>query len=212
MRTAPAAVALLLRGFAHGKSRLAGALPPGGREALVREMAAAVRRAAGGLPFLVVTPDPVVRRWALEAGGQVVEDPGRGLDEAARRAREAVRQAGIGRLVLAHADLPLADDLTWLVDSPAVTVVTDRRGHGTNVLALPTPAPLRFGYGPRSCAHHLAEAHRLGLDAAVVADPLLGWDVDEPGDLPLPSGAGLDALQAASARERATPGAGPRAR
>ncbi len=210
MRTAPAAVALLLRGFADGKSRLGGAMPAARREALVRAMAGAVRRAVGDLPLLVVTPDPVVRRWALEVGGQAVEDPGCGPDEAASRAREATRQAGIDRLVVAHADLPLADDLTWLVDSPAVTVVADRHGTGTNVLALPTAAALRFGYGAGSCAHHLAEAHRLGLDAAVVADPLLGWDVDEPDDLPLPSGPSLRALRAASARERATRRATPR--
>ncbi len=208
--TAPAAVALLLRSFTDGKSRLSGALPAPQREALVRTMAEAVRRAAGDLPLLVVTPDPAVRRWALDVGAKAVEDPGRGLDTAAARAREATLRAGIDRLVLAHADLPLADDLTWLVDGPTVTVVADRHGSGTNVLALPTAAGLRFGYGAGSCAHHLAEARRLGLDAAVVTDPLLGWDVDEPDDLPLPSGTSLRALRAASARERAarcaTPG------
>ena len=203
------AVALLLRGFADGKSRLAGTLPASGREALVRTMAEAVRRAAGDLPWLVVTPDPAVRRWAVEGGGQAVDDPGGGLDAAAARAREAAQRAGIDRLVLAHADLPLADDLTWLARGPTVTVVTDRHRRGTNVLALPTAAALRFGYGPDSCAHHLAEARRLGLDAEVVADPLLGWDVDEPADLPLPSGASLRALQAASARERAARWATP---
>ncbi len=100
----------------------------------------------------------------------------------------AVAHRGIARAVVAHADLPLATDLAWVADADGVTLVPDRHGDGTNVACVPAAARFRFAYGAGSCARHEAEAQRLGLTVRVVPDPLLGWDVDRPEDLDLPSG------------------------
>ena len=68
-------------------------------------------------------------------------------------------------------------------DGPGVTLVPDRYGNGTNVIALPTGAGFRFSYGPGSFARHRAEAERLGLPVRVLDLPDLAWDVDEPADM-----------------------------
>jgi 2-phospho-L-lactate guanylyltransferase len=101
---------------------------------------------------------------------------------------------GTDRVIVAHADLPLATDLAWVADFDGVTLVPDRHSDGTNVLSVPTGAGFRFAYGAASCARHRAEADRLGLQLRVVPDVRLGWDVDRPEDLDLPTE--LDAAEA----------------
>ena len=92
------------------------------------------------------------------------------------------------RVIVAHADLPLADDLRPIADGfDGVTLVPDRRADGTNVLCVPAGAGFDFQYGPRSFARHRAEAERLGLRHRVVDDARLAWDVDVPEDLLYPS-------------------------
>jgi 2-phospho-L-lactate guanylyltransferase len=96
------------------------------------------------------------------------------------------------RAIVAHADLPLARDLGGLLTvGDGVVLVPDRHADGTNVAVVPTTAGFRFAYGPGSFARHRVEAERLGLDVAVVRDARLGWDVDRPADLDLPTDAEL---------------------
>jgi 2-phospho-L-lactate guanylyltransferase len=90
---------------------------------------------------------------------------------------------GADRVVVAHADLPLAGDLRPVADFAGVTLVPDRRDDGTNVIALPSTAGFRFHYGPSSFRRHHEEAIRRGLEVRVLVDPALGFDVDTPTDL-----------------------------
>ena len=66
---------------------------------------------------------------------------------------------------------------------PGITLVPDRYGNGTNVIAVPAGAGFRFSYGPGSFARHRAEAERLGLPLRILDRPDLAWDIDEPGDV-----------------------------
>ncbi|MGI8710414.1 MAG: 2-phospho-L-lactate guanylyltransferase [Acidimicrobiales bacterium] len=182
------AVVVPVKAFATAKVRLAAELSPAGRAALAREMAAGVLRAAGDLPVTVVCDDPDVAAWAELAGAVVAWTPGLGLDGAVSAGVEAVCSAGAERVVVAHADLPLATDLTPVVGTVGVVLVPDRHADGTNVISLPAGSGFRFAYGPGSFARHRAEAERLGLAVEVRQDLALGWDVDRPADLRLPSG------------------------
>jgi 2-phospho-L-lactate/phosphoenolpyruvate guanylyltransferase len=94
---------------------------------------------------------------------------------------------GVERVVVAHADLPLARSLAWVGDFGGVTLVPDRHLDGTNVAGVPAGSGFRFAYGPGSFAAHRAEATRLGLPVRLVPDDALGWDVDVPADLDVPS-------------------------
>ena len=133
--------------------------------------------------------------------GREVDVPGQlgGVHDAHRQAEAlglgavadavaTVAAEGVARVVVAHADLPLATSLAWVADGDGVTLVPDRHDDGTNVLAVPSDAGFRFAYGPGSFARHVTEADRLGLATRIVREPTLGWDVDLPADLELPCG------------------------
>lgn len=184
-----AAVVIPVKGFHAAKLRLAPALSPEARAVLARQMATRVIQAAGDLPVIVVCEDEVVRDWAIEAGATVHWTPGLGLDGAVAAGVEVAADTGAERVVVAHADLPLATGLGHVVGRTGVLLVPDRRADGTNVLAVPAGSGFRFKYGPGSFLRHQAEATRLGLLVEVRADVELGWDVDIPDDLNLPDGA-----------------------
>ena len=180
------AVVVPVKGFALAKRRLAPVLDPQEREALARSMAATVVAAAGDLPVVVVCDDDAVRTWAEDLGVEVLWTPGVGLNGAVEAGVAHLAARSVDQAVVAHADLPLATDLTWVAAFEGVTLVPDRHGDGTNVACVPTGAGFSFAYGAGSCARHEAEALRLGLRVRVVTDTRLGWDVDQPADLELP--------------------------
>lgn len=179
----PVAVLVPVKAFDDAKVRLAPALGPAERAALARAMAERVVAAARQLPVAVVCDDREVAGWARALGVLVVWEPGRGLNGAVEAGVQRLAGFGVEQVVVAHADLPLADDLTWVADFDGVTLVPDRASDGTNVACVPTGAGFRFAYGPGSFARHQTEAGRLGLALRVVHEPSLGWDVDIPADL-----------------------------
>jgi 2-phospho-L-lactate guanylyltransferase len=180
-----ACVVVPIRAFSEGKSRL-GELGPGERARLLRRMAERVVRAAGDLPVAVVSGAPEVRAWAASLGLAVIDDPG-SLDAAADAGARWAADMGAARVVIAHADLPLATDLAILArdgSRPTVAAVPCHRDDGTPVLSIPAGGGFRFAYGPGSFRRHAAEARRLGLAFRAVRDPGLSQDVDVSEDLP----------------------------
>jgi 2-phospho-L-lactate guanylyltransferase len=192
-----AAVVVPVKAFHAAKLRLAPALSPLDRADLARHMASSVVRAAAPLPVVVVCDDEAVREWAVALGAEVLWTPGLGLDGAVAAGVDRVAADGYRRVVVAHADLPLATGLTHVVDGEGVVLVPDRRADGTNVISLPARSGFRFAYGPGSFHRHRAEATRLGLEVTVLDDGDLSWDVDVPDDLLLPSGEVLAGLPGA---------------
>ena len=172
-----------VKSFTEAKVRLAPALDDASRAALARHMAAVVVAAAGSLPVAVVCDDEVVADWARSVGAEVFWRPERGLNGAVADGVSRFASRGVARVVVAHADLPLAEDLAWVAEFDGVTLVPDRRDNGTNVICVPSAAGYRFSYGPGSFRRHLAEAERLDLPVRVVREERLGWDVDLPVDL-----------------------------
>jgi 2-phospho-L-lactate guanylyltransferase len=172
-----------VKAFHLAKVRLADALSAAERVVLARDMATGVVRAARHLPVYVVCDDPAVRAWAGEVGASVIWRPGAGLNGAVNDGVAALTRAGVEQVVVAHADLPLADDLSVVTGFDGVTLVPDRRDDGTNVACVPASAGFRFAYGAQSFTRHCAEATRLGLPLRVLRDEALGWDVDVPEDL-----------------------------
>lgn len=183
----PRAVLVPIKAFHQAKGRLDHALSPTDRSALARSMAARVLAAAAPLPVAVVCDDNAVADWARGRGALVVWEPGRGLNGAVDAGVDHLCHAGVEHVTVSHADLPRASRLADVGSAPGITLVPDRYGNGTNVIALPTDTGFRFSYGPGSFARHRAEAERIGLPLHVLDLPDLAWDVDEPGDLvPVP--------------------------
>lgn len=175
-----------VKSFSRAKVRLASALPAAEREALARSMADAVVRAAAPLPTAVVCEDDDVAAWAAERGLDVVWTPGLGLNGAVEAGVRRLAELGAAHVTVAHADLPLADDLTWVARFPGITLVPDRREDGTNVIGVPVDAGFRFAYGPGSFTRHRAVARALPLPLRIARRLQLSWDVDVPEDLHVP--------------------------
>ncbi len=182
----PVAVLVPVKAFDQAKLRLAPALDALSRADLARTMATSVVRAAGDLPVSIVCDDDAVAEWAVSVGAGVIWRPGRGLNGAVADGVAELASVGHARVIVAHADLPHALELSWVADFDGVTIVPDRHDDGSNVVSVPAAAGFAFSYGPGSFDRHCAESARLGLELRVVREPRLGWDVDLPEDLVAP--------------------------
>jgi len=176
-------VLIPIRSFDDTKSRLAEALDANERRLLSMWMATQVIGAAGDLPARIVTDDDDVVAWARGRGTGVLVVDVRGLNPAVTSAANRAADLGFQRVIVAHADLPAAVDLS-VVDGPGVGIAPDRGRDGSNVICVPTGSGFEFAYGPGSFERHCAEARRLGLELTIVDDDTLAWDVDDPDDLP----------------------------
>ncbi len=188
-----------VKSFDSAKARLAPALGANERSALARELASQVLAARASVPAFVVCDDGDVARWAEHAGATVLWTPGLGLSGAVAEGVARLGARGFDLVVVAHADLPLASDLSGFGTPGIVTLAPDRRLDGTNVAAVPTSSGFRFAYGPGSFSRHRAEAARIGLACRLVYDSSLAVDIDLPEDLAI-----LEAL-----RGRGAHGASP---
>lgn len=177
------AVLVPVKAFGEAKLRLAPALSPHRRATLARVMAERVIRSAATMPVAVVCDDREVAAFARDLGALVIWEPGRGLNGAVQEGFTRLAGAGVDLVIVAAGDLPLATDLSWVVEARGITIVPDRRGDGTNVISVPTGLPFAFSYGPGSFARHLAAARALPVDVRVVEGSPLAWDVDLPADL-----------------------------
>ena len=107
-------------------------------------MATTVLAAALELPVFVVCDDDDVAAFAhRRTVPRCCGDPGSA--STARWPTVSPRWAALGydRVLVAHADLPLAVDLAWLARLGGVTLVPDRHDDGTNVVVPPLRHRLR---------------------------------------------------------------------
>ncbi|MEA3184241.1 MAG: 2-phospho-L-lactate/phosphoenolpyruvate guanylyltransferase [Ilumatobacteraceae bacterium] len=175
-----------VKAFGDAKARLAAVLGDADRERLARWMAARVLAAAGELPTYVACDSEEVASWASDHGAAILWHPGVGLNAAVNDSVAELRAAGVTDVIVAHGDLPRAHSLAGLTAHGTLTLVPDRHGDGTNVIAVPTALPFQFAYGPGSFRRHLAAAIAAGHSVRVRHDALLAADIDTPADLAHP--------------------------
>lgn len=178
-----AGVLIPIKAFDAAKGRLRHHLDPATRVRLARTTAETVVRAAGTLPVHVVCDDDEVATWARQQGAEVIWRPSRGLNNAVADGVAALAHLGFSTAVIAHSDLPLADNLERIVNPLGVTIVPDRHDDGSNVLVVPVDVGFTFAYGPGSFQRHTAEAVRLNLPWRAIRDERLGYDLDVLDDL-----------------------------
>ena len=134
---------------------------------LARAMADRVLDAARPLPVAVVCDDNDVADWARGAGrsgrlgtGTRPERGGRGRRRPPAHGRGRAGDRGPRRPAPGQSTCP-----RW-ASAAGITLVPDRYGNGTNVIALPADAGFQFSYGPGSFARHRAEAGAARAPAA----------------------------------------------
>lgn len=168
------------KGGAEHKTRLATVLSSEMRAALalqcLRHVVATLREA--GAKQIAVLSDQRPPGW----DGPVLDDPGPDVNAALTEVHKT-RQAL--PLLVIHADLPLlcrTDIHAMLADPKCITLAPDRHGIGTNAIALPAASVFEFGFGPGSCARHIASA---AGRATILRRLGLSFDLDTPADLAL---------------------------
>ena len=201
---------LPVKRFTAAKQRLAEGLEPWVRqvlaEAMVRDVLTALGRVRGLGGVVVVTNEPRAIAPALAAGADVLPDEhDAGQSPAAAAGVARASELGAERVLLVPGDCPVLEPaevdelLAERPAPPAVTIVSDRHGTGTNALLLAPPRAIAPAFGEGSFARHSAAGEAAGATVTVRAPASLLLDVDTSGD--------LEALRAALAARR-----GPRLR
>lgn len=186
-------VVVPVKPFAYAKRRLAGVLSDGERAALAQAMLhdlftllARCTRVSG---VLCVTREAGVAALAPICGAEILEEAQPGLSNSvAQAAAHLVAREQNGMLVL-PADVPLATsaEVDFVIAkhgwAPAVTLVSDEDGYGTNALAVSPPDLMPFRYGRHSFVAHRDAALALGARVQTLKLPGLALDVDTPDDI-----------------------------
>jgi 2-phospho-L-lactate guanylyltransferase len=188
------AAILPVKRFDQAKQRLGATLPGALRADLARAMVGdvlvALRDVRGLDAIVVVTGEPSVAAAARYIGAAVVDDS----DDAGQ---SAAASAGIGRALadgaaralLVPGDCPALDPaevgalLARADPAPAVTILPDRHGTGTNGLLMSPPDVIEPSFGPGSLQRHRERAAAAGAAWRVEPLPSLLLDVDTGDDL-----------------------------
>ncbi len=177
-----------LKRFAEAKRRLASVLGPEARRHLsilmLRDVLAVLSATPGLDRIVLATSEPS----AADFGCPVIDDGGGDLNAAIARAAAALEAAGVARMLVLPADVPLvtAPDIAQILaagEAAPVVIVPDAKGIGTNALLLSPPAAIAPRFGTDSRARHGVAARNLGLASRELRVPWLGFDVDRPEDL-----------------------------
>jgi 2-phospho-L-lactate guanylyltransferase len=140
---------------------------------------------------LVVSPDREVLRRAAELGARTLRQRSRGLNAGLREARTDVVAGGAEAILVLPIDLPFVspDTLATVLESlepnptaPAVILIPDRHGTGTNVLGLRPPTAIEFAFGRDSRRVHRTAADSAGATYIELGGPLT-IDLDTADDL-----------------------------
>jgi len=185
---------LPVKRFGAAKQRLSAGLDAPARarlaEAMVRDVLDALGRARGLDGVVVVTSEPRAAGAAREAGAEVLADEREaGQSPAAALGVALARDRGAERALLVPGDCPALDpgDVEALLaepgDPPAVTIVPDRHGTGTNALLLAPPDAIAPAFGEGSFARHVDAARAAAALLTVREPPSLLLDVDTTEDL-----------------------------
>lgn len=177
------------------KSRLGDTLDAEERQDLAERLLArtvAAALAVGRLAdVLVISPDREVLRRAADQGARTLRQRSHGLNAGLDEARADVVAGGADAILVLPIDLAFVsaaalaavlEPFTRSDATMAVTLVTDRHGTGTNVLALRPPEIVEFAFGAGSRRAHREAAEAAAARYTEVEGPL-AFDIDTPADL-----------------------------
>ncbi len=174
----------------QAKMRLAGALDPKARAALVAAMLRHVAQVSAAAALVDRVCLLGTSRHGLPDSLPLLADPGGGLNPALQSALAQLSGGILTRLIVLPADLPMlsTNDVQLLASAPpgTVAIAPDRHGIGTNALSLPLPSAggFIFAFGADSFARHQTQTELLGLKIETIHSKGLARDIDVPGDLP----------------------------
>jgi 2-phospho-L-lactate guanylyltransferase len=177
----------------QAKSRLARALKPPLRQALVRSLLSrtldllnANAHIAG---TIVISHDVTVLELARNQNAIGLAESESGLNAAITQAATWASDHGAQAIFIVPTDLPLIaeTDINAMLDlatgPQCVVIAPDRREEGTNALLVRPPNAIAFVYGASSFDAHRGQAQERSIPIAVYRSPTLALDLDVPDDL-----------------------------
>jgi len=185
---------LPIKRFESAKQRLRIGLDPHAREtlaeAMVRDVLAALAEVHSLYRIVVVTGEARAIALARGRDAVIVDDRAEsGQNTAAAAGIHQAVELGAERVLLVPGDCPSLqpEEVEGLLgvdeDRPAVTIVPDRHGTGTNALLLTPPHVIEPAFGPDSFERHIGATRAAGARLAVAHLPSLALDIDTPADL-----------------------------
>jgi 2-phospho-L-lactate guanylyltransferase len=199
------AIILPVKNPERGKTRLSGFLSMEERRqvawAMFCDVTAALAKCAHANLIVVVTSFERAGERAQSLGFQVmVEESQSSESQSVDWASGRLAGRGVDAVLRLPADIPLVqpgdiDDLIGeSLSAPATLLVPSREGTGTNAILRMPPELFPSHFGPGSLALHLKEAASVRATVAIVNNPRIALDIDEPSDIEtfLPQGAGTE--------------------
>ena len=186
-------VVVPVKPFALAKRRLSSVLDDSARARLARAMVVdlleTLTRCTRVSGVVVVTREKAMADIAARHGAQLLPEAEPGLSKSIYQAARHLAAQGASSLLMLPTDVPLvtSQDIDQLIArhgwAPAVTLVSDGEGWGTNAIAVSPPDLMPFRFGRRSFEAHKAAGLALGARVQVLRCPGLALDVDTPEDL-----------------------------
>lgn len=191
-------ILLPLKEFAAAKQRLSGVLSAAERaqlfEAMVEDVLLVLTQHPAIDNIAICSRDQAARWLASYYSVEFIDETTLAafdLNEAVNKAASEMYSRGENDLLVVHGDLPLlsAADITEFLhahrngNEAGVTVVSDRHGMGTNLLAWRALPLFSVEYGGRSFQRHCMQARALNIEPIVCSLPGAQCDIDEFDDL-----------------------------
>ncbi|HTG48609.1 MAG TPA: 2-phospho-L-lactate guanylyltransferase [Actinomycetota bacterium] len=183
------AIVLPVKSLDQAKSRLGPVLSPLERAALTLAMLEDVLDATSVLPgweTWVISPDESVLEVAARRGAAPLREETPPLLPAIHQAEAEATGRGLDALAVLLPDTPLVTPaaLTRAIHTLGPVVLAPSANEtGTNLLLRRPPDAVEARFGPDSYRKHLQAAAEADVPIAVVEQPELAFDVDEPDDI-----------------------------
>lgn len=191
-------ILLPLKTFAAAKQRLSGVLAASERAqffvAMVEDVLRVLTQQCALKQIAICSRDPAARWLANYYGVEFIDEnklPANDLNSAVNLAAQRCFARGTDDILVVHGDLPLlsGDDLAAFLrahqngKAMAITIASDRRGRGSNLLAWRGTPQFRTQYGVDSFQQHCAQAHALNIEPTLCDLTGARCDIDELDDL-----------------------------
>jgi len=178
----------------RAKERLAPALPPERRRALMlamlEDVLTALAATTGLSGLAVVTVDAAACRLAARYGARIIETGARdGHSGAVAAAARLLAVEGCSGMLTLPGDIPLVTpaEIAQLLaahrPAPAFTIAPSRDERGSNAIICSPPDAVPLRFGEDSFFPHLRAAEACGIRPTVLRLPGIALDVDTPEDL-----------------------------
>jgi len=192
--TPPVWAILPVKSFGNAKQRLRTVLTPNERRKLMhnslRDVLTALRENSRLAGVLMVSRDPVALAMGREFGVRPLTiDADSGQSDAIDSAVRFLRSEGVTATMTIPGDTPLvmAEDIDSVCDTlgkaPAVTIVPNVDGTGSNCIGASPPDLIPYQFGDNSFAKHVSSANNACVEPTILELPRLELDIDTTGDI-----------------------------